>query len=144
MRRSRTRCRLWYPHWSCTTPTSALYQCNILKIIMLDNNFLASIFTSMLLASWSDNNGRKPIMILPCIGGLLCQVVYILNVYFSVSVDVDGKNRKLFNCFVYSLLELSTCCSITCTHCLVGTPPSYWPCTHSWQRQHHSLAGPAG
>jgi len=58
----------------------------VVSTLELYNTYLSSIpviFTSMLLASWSDNNGRKPIMILPCIGGLLCQVVYILNVYFS-------------------------------------------------------------
>lgn len=40
------------------------------------------IFVSMMLGAWSDKNGRKPILIIPSFGGLLCQVVYILNVYF--------------------------------------------------------------
>jgi len=58
----------------------------VVSTLELYNTYLSSIpviFTSMFLASWSDNNGRKPIMILPCIGGLLSQTVYILNVYFS-------------------------------------------------------------
>jgi len=36
----------------------------------------------MALGAWSDKNGRKPILIIPCFGGLWCQLVYMLNVYY--------------------------------------------------------------
>ena len=48
-------------------------------------NLSTSIFVSMALGAWSDKNGRKPILIIPCFGGLWCQLVYMLNVYYPVS-----------------------------------------------------------
>ena len=44
---------------------------------------IPAIITGLFLGPWSDANGRKPLMIVPCIGDVLGQVVLILNTYFG-------------------------------------------------------------
>lgn len=58
----------------------------IVTQLQLYSTFLYSIpciLASMVIGSWSDRNGRKPILIIPMLGSIIAQVIYILNVYFS-------------------------------------------------------------
>ena len=57
------------------TATLSMYQ-NILSAI-------PAIISGLFLGSWSDTNGRKPLMIVPTFGLFLIQLVYIANTYFS-------------------------------------------------------------
>ena len=64
----------------------------IVTTIMLYSTLISSlpcIPSSMILGSWSDKHGRKPILILPIIGSLLCQVAYLLNVFFKTMLAVN-------------------------------------------------------
>ena len=46
---------------------------------------LPCILASSLLGPWSDTIGRKPIILIPMVGHIVAQIVFILNVYFWVS-----------------------------------------------------------
>ena len=64
----------------------------IVTTITLYSTLISSvpcIPSSMILGSWSDKHGRKPILILPIIGSLLCQVAYLLNVFFKTILAVN-------------------------------------------------------
>jgi len=43
---------------------------------------LPCIFMSIIIGPWSDKNGRKPVLLIPILGHIIAQVVYIANVYF--------------------------------------------------------------
>jgi len=58
----------------------------IVSTLELYSTILSSIpviLMSMVIGSWSDRNGRKPVLIIPTIGSLISQLVYILNVFYS-------------------------------------------------------------
>ena len=48
----------------------------------LFSNF--SILMSIIIGPWSDKNGRKPVLLIPILGHIVAQCVYIFNVYFWV------------------------------------------------------------
>ena len=44
---------------------------------------IPAVIVSLFLGPWSDVNGRKPLMVVPMLGTILTQIIYILNTYFS-------------------------------------------------------------
>ena len=44
---------------------------------------IPAIIVSLFLGPWSDRNGRKPLMVVPMIGTIVSQLIYIANTYFS-------------------------------------------------------------
>eukprot|EP00090_Calanus_glacialis_P007645 TRINITY_DN16090_c0_g1_i1.p1 TRINITY_DN16090_c0_g1~~TRINITY_DN16090_c0_g1_i1.p1 ORF type:complete len:430 (-),score=74.64 TRINITY_DN16090_c0_g1_i1:348-1637(-) len=43
---------------------------------------LPCILMSMMIGPWSDKNGRKPVLLIPILGHIIAQCVYMFNVYF--------------------------------------------------------------
>lgn len=58
-----------------TTATIAMYQ-SVLSAV-------PGVIISLFLGPWSDAHGRKPLMILPMVGTILNQGIYVINVYYT-------------------------------------------------------------
>jgi len=85
------RVNLNYPKTVCDNINEHDEENNQVQVIVstmeLYSIFLSSIpviLTTMAIGSWSDRNGRKPILIISTIGSLVCPVVYMVNVFYSV------------------------------------------------------------
>jgi len=83
------RVNLSYPKTVCDNINEYDAENNQVQIIVstleLYSIFLSSIpciLISMVIGSWSDRNGRKPVLIIPTIGSLAAQFVYMVNVYY--------------------------------------------------------------
>ena len=46
-----------------------------------------SIIISLLIGPYSDKYGRRPLLLIPLIGSIVAQIIYLVNVYFWVSMD---------------------------------------------------------
>ena len=44
---------------------------------------IPAIIVSLFLGPWSDVNGRKPLMIIPQIGTILAQLMFVINTYLA-------------------------------------------------------------
>lgn len=43
---------------------------------------IPAIIVSLFLGPWSDRNGRKPLMVVPMVGTIVSQLIYVANTYF--------------------------------------------------------------
>ena len=50
------------------------------------NIYLYSILVSLLVGPYSDKYGRRPLLLVPLIGNIIAQIVYLVNVYYWVSL----------------------------------------------------------
>jgi MFS family permease len=81
------------------------------NIIMYQSIFSAipAVIASLFLGPWSDVNGRKPVMILPLIGIIFNQFIYLGNTYFTslkaefILLSCLGNILGGFSCFLVGM-----------------------------------------
>jgi MFS family permease len=83
---------------------------------MYQNIFSAvpAVLTSLFLGPWSDVHGRKPLMILPMIGTVINQFIYMANTYFTslkaefILLTCLGSLFGGFTCFLVGMYSYIT------------------------------------
>ena len=55
-----------------------------------------SIIISLLIGPYSDKYGRRPLILIPLIGSIVAQIIYLVNVYYWVRKDVIALIKVYF------------------------------------------------